>query len=133
MQDDYIKLVLKAADKLALATATWKKWSLYTMSNLQKLQQQLTLTDPCDTAIWACITILFFGLERTGELTVKAKTGPWAFHKDRHPTMGDIQQGIHQDMEQLYMKISLPWSKVKKDNAHRDYLSWIPQGGEVDP
>ena len=133
MQGDYTKILLKAAEQLAPRESARKKCTLYTIDDLKKLRQQLELTVPQDAAVWACITILFFGLGRTGELTVKTKTGVGSFNKERHATMANVTEGVHRDTNQTYTQITLPWSKARKSAARRDHLSWVPQLGEVDP
>ena len=133
MPGDYAVLLSRAAVKCAPVASLRRPREPYTIENLRMMAAKFNKEDPRNVAVWACTTSLFFGIGRTGELTVPTHYRKPAFNPEKHPTPAQVTHGVHRDTNQPYTRITLPWSKARKDKSRRDEISWVPQGGDVDP
>ncbi|KDQ18900.1 hypothetical protein BOTBODRAFT_170888 [Botryobasidium botryosum FD-172 SS1] len=62
---------LKAADALTPSQARREKRQPFTVEIISAIRGQLNLEDNLDAAVFACLTMAFYGIVRVGEFTVK--------------------------------------------------------------
>ncbi|KAL6300325.1 hypothetical protein BKA93DRAFT_829153 [Sparassis latifolia] len=74
-------ILLKSADVLTPSTSKCTSRQPLTTEQLLHLHGQFKLSDPFDTAVWACLTTAFYAVARIGEVTVPKLT---AFDGARH-------------------------------------------------
>ena len=75
--------ILQAANKLTPSTSKRKKCCPYTPDFIAAIRGQLTLDDPLDAAVFACLTTCFYASARLGEFTVRTLD---SFHPSTHIT-----------------------------------------------
>ena len=94
---DEIDTLVKAAKTLAPASSKHSPREPYTIDTIIKIRSHLSLTDPLDAAVFACLTTTFFVTARTGEFTVKNLN---SFNLDLHVTRNNMSiQRDHQGLE----------------------------------
>jgi len=71
MNDDELKTILKATEKLTPATSRRKKRRPYTPEFITAIKHQLNLDSSLDAAVFACLTTCFYAVGRLGEFTVR--------------------------------------------------------------
>src|SRR5271156_3387095 len=65
-----LEAVLRAAERLTPSSSKRKKRQQYTPEFIAKLRSQLTLNDPFDAAVLACLTTCFHAAAHVGEFVV---------------------------------------------------------------
>ncbi|ETW78730.1 hypothetical protein HETIRDRAFT_428578 [Heterobasidion irregulare TC 32-1] len=81
---------------LAPPSAKKTKRAPYTVTYLLQLRPYLNLSDSVHTAVWACVTALFYGIACVGELTVPSLSG---FKLDIHTKTSTHGQEIYWSSE----------------------------------
>ncbi|TFY50102.1 hypothetical protein EVG20_g11716, partial [Dentipellis fragilis] len=126
-----LDLLIRGAIALAPPTSKRPPRDPYTIQDLLAIHRQLRLEQPLDAAVWAAATSLFYGIARTGELIVRAASGPFIFAPSRYPTPQDVSN--HQDSDgHSITNIRLPWSKSMR-NGVQECIFWAPQADTSDP
>jgi hypothetical protein len=87
-----------------------------TLPMLAALRYGLNLSDPFDAAVWAICSCAFWGLMRSGEVTVKTRG---SFDGAKHAKRADARFGRNQ-LGQPYVRISLPTAKTAAIGRSQD-------------
>lgn len=121
-----LDVLLKAAAKRAPATSAQSQKKPYTVEDLQKIQSQLDRTVPLDAAVAAAANILFFGLDRLGEVTVRNQK---SFSVTVHVTVSGLSEGRDREGRPVW-SLFIPWTKVAPTG---EKIQWARQNGLTDP
>ena len=70
MNEDEVKTMLKATEKLTPESSRRKKQHPYTPNFITAVKHQLNLDTPLDTAVFACLTTCFYAAACLGEFTI---------------------------------------------------------------
>jgi hypothetical protein len=102
----------------------------FTVAELNAVCSQLISDNSLDAAVWACITIAFWGIARMQELTVPT-LGSSSFDSTRHPQITDVSKRIDPRLQRLVTVIHIPSTK-SAPLAGEDIL-FAAQQGSCDP
>ena len=120
------KVLMQGAMHLAPPTSKKKLHAPYTMQHLTLIRQALNLSLSFDAAVWACATSLFYGVARTGELTVPAIS---AFDPQVHITITRVSTVTdRRGLEMMVIKV--PQTKCTVEGKD---LYWARQDNDSDP
>lgn len=122
---------LKSAKSLEPPQARRSQRPPCLLSHLKTLHSELNLSTPLHAAVWACVTSLFYGMARSGELTVPNLK---AFDGSLHPDISCIIP--HQTRHGFAVTIiRLPSTKMSKKDGKSDgeEIFWAAQNDETDP
>ncbi|KAL1939608.1 hypothetical protein VTO73DRAFT_9641 [Trametes versicolor] len=118
---------LTGAGQLTPPSSTRPKRDLITINLLMQIEALLDISQPEDTAIWACTCVTFFSLARLGELTVQTQRS----HKaSEHPSRQSVHVVKHRDGS-IMRSIHLPITKTSPKGE--DILFAKQVSGGVDP
>ena len=121
------EVMLRATEKLTLATSKRKKCMPYTPTFISTIRQQLDLEQPLDAAIFACLTMCLYASARLGKFTVCTLS---TFKPNKHVTTNNLS--YDQDMNNLKVTVlHLPSTKVAGSEGEDVY--WAMQEGDMDP
>jgi hypothetical protein len=124
--DAEIDSLFKAAISLTPPTSKKAKRDPYTITLITAIKEQLSLNDPLDAAVFACLTTIFFTCARVGEFTTHRLD---AFDPAIHVKPSDIQDA--RDRQGLKMtNFHLPRTKT---SINGEDVSWARQDGPSDP
>lgn len=100
-------------------------------SHLEQLRNALDLNRALDAAVWACATSLFYGVTRTGELTVPRLNG---FDATQHVTISSVRQSEDRNGNPVTI-IHVPFTKATRNtgNNNGEDIFWARQVGVTDP
>jgi hypothetical protein len=84
-----LKAVIDGANTLALQSSKQLKRRPFTPNFIEKIQDQLDLNSPWDTAVFMCLTTTFYSVARLGEFTVKAISD---FNPRKHITKAGVSE-----------------------------------------
>lgn len=126
MDQEQVKLLFKAARKLAPATSKRSKRQPYTVATLTAIRAQLDLDSPRDAAVWCCATTLLYGVARTGEFTTSKLC---AFD----PAVHVQRSGIREDTDRQGHKVTVLRVPFTKCAAGGEDIFWAAQRGPTDP
>jgi hypothetical protein len=126
MNDNEIKTILKATEKLTPASSKRKKRRPYTPDFITAVKHQLDLNTPLDAAVFACLTTCFYAAARLGEFTIRRLD---AFNPSLHVTPANLSNSSNREGDQVTV-LHLPRTK---SNAQGEDVYWAKQDGETDP
>ncbi len=126
MNEDELKTMLKAAEKLTPQTSRRKKRRPFTPEFITAVKHKLDLDTPVDAAVFACLTTCFYAAARLGEFTVRRLD---AFDPTLHITSENLSTSRNQEGDELTV-LHLPRTKV---NVQGEDVYWARQDGETDP
>lgn len=124
---DVADSMLSAADRLSPPASRLGKRPPYTVDILLALRGQLSLLQPLDAAVWACLTSAFYAVARVGELTVRTLDG---FDPTRHVKRSDVR--TERDRNHLEETVLFIPSTKAAPVAGED-IFWAVQLGPTDP
>jgi hypothetical protein len=83
-----------------------------TIEDIKAIRAFLNLDDPCDTAIYTCMVVIFYSIAHLGEFTIVATT---KFDPTKHITRRNVLflKGQH---ELPVIKFTLPSTKCVPDS-----------------
>ena len=128
INNNRMETLLKADHKLSPKEARRKVKEPWTMDYLTTICQGLKRDKPKDTAILVCLTTVFWGTARLGEVTVKT---PKSFNPNTHVKVSDVHYGILDQNKLEVTVIFIPWTKVTKEKG--EDIFWARQNSIVDP
>ena len=111
MNDNELKTIMKATEKLTPATSKRKKRCPYTPDFISAIKHQLDLNSPLDAAVFACLTTCFYAAGRLGEFTVRRLD---SFNATLHVTPANLSSSCSRDGSKVTV-LHLPQTKV---NTH---------------
>jgi len=126
MNEDEIKTMLMAAEKLTPATSKWKKRNPFTPALITTIRQHLALDSPLDAAVFACLTTCFYATAHLGEFTVRRLD---AFDPARHVTPANLSASHSREGDAVTI-LHIP---VTKTSAQGEDMYWASQHGLTDP
>lgn len=100
----------------------------WTVEYLESVCSELTLTNPMDAAIHACLTTAFWGTARLGEVTVTKLDG---FDPKIHVKVSDVEFDVRDRNNLEETVIFIPWTKAAKEKGEK--IFWAKQTGITDP
>ncbi len=119
--------ILRAANKLTPSTSKRKKRRPYTPDFIAAIRGQLTLDDPLDAAVFACLTTCFYASARLGEFTVRTLD---SFRPSAHITT----QNLSYDQDRNGFRVTvLHLPSTKAANSEGEDVYWASQEGDTDP
>jgi hypothetical protein len=119
--------MLRAADKLTPSTSKRKEHLPYTPDFITAVKQQLSLVEPLDAAVFACLTTCFYASARLSEFTVRT-LGSFT------PTTHVTTQNLSYNQDRNGFKVTvlhLPTTKSAGNEGEDVY--WASQEGYTDP
>ncbi|EPQ50080.1 hypothetical protein GLOTRDRAFT_51059 [Gloeophyllum trabeum ATCC 11539] len=123
---DEVDALLRAASAVAPASSKRKKRLPYTPDLIITLRSHLTLADPLDAAIFACLTTCFYSAARVGEFTVRNLQ---SFDAAVHVRVCDVR--VELDCKGLSETVFfLPRTKMAPSGED---VCWAMQNGLSDP
>ncbi|KAF8797483.1 hypothetical protein BYT27DRAFT_7018258, partial [Phlegmacium glaucopus] len=122
--------LLKGADRLTPPSSKRKKRLPYTPEFISTLRQHLSLDDPFDAAVFACLTTCFYAAARVGEFVVPRLD---AFSPSRHITTANLR--IERNSDGLEVTIlHLPHTKAAPlEGEDYEDVCWSSHPGPTDP
>ncbi|KAF8836513.1 hypothetical protein BDN67DRAFT_879765, partial [Paxillus ammoniavirescens] len=128
VKDAEYKALLEGATRLAPSSSKRPKRVPFTVDILERFSLLMNLDDPCDAAIFACLTCSFFCITRLGEFTVPAIS---KFDPSKHITRAGFT--LTQNHEGLtVMRFSLPSTKTSKE-GEEVHCTLHNQNSRLDP
>lgn len=119
---------LKAAERLAPPTSRRPKREPVTPAMIEKIREQLDLSQPLDAAVFACLTTTFWSVARLGEFTVPNLK---AFDPALHVKRSDVTLSAPSGPLGLPVTtFHLPWTKCAPAG---EAVYWSRQDGATDP
>ncbi|GBE84447.1 hypothetical protein SCP_0604260 [Sparassis crispa] len=126
MKKNEMDVLLKSADVLTPSSSKCTPREPFTIEILAHIHGKLSLSEPLDAAVWACLTTAFYAVARVGEVIVRNLT---AFDPTLHVKRSDIH--VARDRNGLEETIfHLP---VTKAAPHGEDIFWARQNGLTDP
>lgn len=122
---------LKSARSFEPATSRRARRPPCLPDHLKLLRAELKLEDPLHAAVWACATSLFYGMARSGELTVPNLS---SFDPTLHPDISCVK--YHQTRHGFQVTvIHIPSTKMSKKEGRKDGedICWAAQADDTDP
>lgn len=123
--------MLKAIDSVAPPSSKKPKRKPCRVEHLVALRQAIDISTPMGAAMWACITSLFYGMARLGELTVPNVK---AFVPGKCVEIGNVTE--NEDRNDLKVTvIRIPFTKTSraKGNPDGEDIFWAKQNNKTDP
>ncbi|GBE82476.1 hypothetical protein SCP_0408600 [Sparassis crispa] len=125
MEKNEMDVLLKSADILTLSSSKRIPREPFTIEILAHIHGKLSLSEPLDAAVWACLTTAFYAVARVGEVTVQNLT---AFDPALHVKRSDIR--VARDRNGFEETVfHLP---VTKAAPHGEDIFWARQNGLTD-
>jgi hypothetical protein len=126
MNEDELKTLLKAAEKLTPASSKRKKRRPFTPDFISAIKRHLVLDSPLDAAVFACLTTCFYAAARLGEFTVRRLD---SFDPALHVTPANLSIAFGRDGDEVTV-LHVPRTKT---NAQGEDVYWAKQDGDTDP
>ncbi|KAH7903385.1 hypothetical protein BJ138DRAFT_1020727, partial [Hygrophoropsis aurantiaca] len=124
---DELKAVLEGATRLAPPSSKIAKRSPFTPAILTLFRSHMQLDKPQDAAIFACMTVVFYGVARLGEFTVNSLK---SFDPVKHVTCMRLSQETDRN-GLLVTKIHVPSTKSSPSTG--EDVQFAVQQGLSDP
>ncbi|KAF8158021.1 hypothetical protein B0H34DRAFT_769023, partial [Crassisporium funariophilum] len=121
-----IEAALQGASKLAPIKSRRPQRSPWTPDIIVRIRAYFDLDDPLDSAVFACITSVFWSASRLGEFTVRSLTD---FEPHRHVTTACVRLSAGPAGERVTV-FHLPRTKCAPDGED---VYWARQSGPSDP
>ncbi|CAA7267787.1 unnamed protein product [Cyclocybe aegerita] len=126
MNEPEMVFLLKGAEKVAPASAKQKKRVPYTPDFMTAIKDQLNLSKPFDSAVYACLTTTFYTAAHLSKFVIPNLK---SFDAVLHVKPSDIKHET--DHNRLHFTIfHIPRTKV---SIHGEDVSWSRQNGLTDP
>lgn len=122
-----MEAALRGADRLAPPSSKRKKRLPYTPDFIAQLRMHLTLSDPFDAAVFACLTTCFYAAARVGEFVVPRLD---AFSPANHVTTANLRVDRNPDGLEVTV-LHLPHTKAAPLEGEDVY--WGAHPGPTDP
>lgn len=125
------QVALKALDAVTPSSSRKAKRPPCRVEHLSKIRKALDLANPKEAAIWACLTSLFYGIARLGELTVPNLN---AFKPGQFIEVSNVRK--EKDRNGLEVTaIHIPFTKTSKakGNSNGEDIFWAQQNDDTDP
>ena len=119
--------ILKGADRLAPPSSRRKKRLPYTLQFIAQIRQHLSLDDPFDAAVFACLTMCFYSAARLGEFVVPRID---AFSPASHVTPANLRVDRNSDGLEVTV-LHIPRTKAAQLEGEDVY--WSSHPGPTDP
>jgi hypothetical protein len=126
MNDDELKTILKAAEKLTPASSKKKKRLPFTPDFISAIRRNLLLSSPLDAAVFACLTTCFYAAARLGEFTIRRLD---AFDPALHITPANLSVACSRGGDRVTV-LHIPRTK---SNPQGEDVFWAWQHGDTDP
>lgn len=123
--------VLKALDAVTPASSRKAKRPPCRVEHLLAIRQAIDITSPLGASIWACITSLFYGMARMGELTVGNLS---SFEAGMFVEINSVRKEIDRNGLEV-TAIHIPYTKSTraKGNSNGEDIFWAEQNNDTDP
>lgn len=121
-----MEVMLKAAEKVTPPSSRRKKQHLYTIKFITTIRQQLDLSKPLDTSVFACLTTCFFRTGHVGEFTVPRLE---SFDAETHVS----RAGVSHDQTREGQKVTMLHIPCTKTAHQGEDACWAKQDGLADP
>ncbi|KAF5347756.1 hypothetical protein D9756_010246 [Leucocoprinus leucothites] len=122
-----LDILIRAADKSAPPTSKHPPCEPFTINYIISLRQHLALDNPLHAAVFACLTMAFYGTAHLGELTVPTLN---SFDPTKHIKPLDVR--TETDRHGLISTVfHIPKTKTAKVSGKDIY--WAQQEGPLDP
>ncbi|KAH8091366.1 hypothetical protein BXZ70DRAFT_1001974 [Cristinia sonorae] len=118
--------ILKAADITTPETSKRSQRLPITVSDLLAIRQILDLGNSRDAAVWACATSLFYGIARTGELTVRTI-------KEYNPSIHPRRCNVSEQSDRRGNVVTAIYIPRTKTSIKGEEISFAQQRGLSDP
>ncbi|XP_006464048.1 hypothetical protein AGABI2DRAFT_51604, partial [Agaricus bisporus var. bisporus H97] len=126
VNDDEVKVLMRAAQKTAPPTAKRPKRTPFTTTIISTIHDHLNMRNPLHIAVYACLTTAFYATARLGELTVPNLN---AFNSAVHPTRANLEDVTDRSGNKTTI-LHLPKSKTSPTGED---IYWTKQSGLTDP
>lgn len=123
-----ITTLLKAAEKLAPDSSRREIREPVTVMEINLIKAQMNLNDPAEAAIFACLTIGFYGLARLGELVTETQTE--TFNPGKHASIDNHSKSTDRNNHIVH---SLHIPSTKTSIVAGQGLQWAKQNNASDP
>ena len=127
MNKAQLDATLKGADTLTPESSKKLPRDPCTIDTLTRILEKLDPNDPRDAAIIACCTSLYYGIARSGELTVPNLK---AFKPSDHVKILDVRETLSEGGARL---TSTHIPKTKANRTQGEDIFWAKQGGPTCP
>ena len=105
-----------------------KEKTPWTPDYLAQICKALNAKDPKDAAIQACLTTVFWGTARLGEVTIPNLDG---FDPQIHVKVSDIKFNQRDRHNYEQTSFFIPWTKAAREKG--ETIFWAKQDGVTDP
>ena len=126
---DTLKRCLEGANKLAPPSSKRALRPPFTMEIIAAVKQSLSLSDPLDAAVFACLTVCFWCVARIGEFTVPNLK---AFSPTKHVTRATMSSVSDRNGLEV-IKFDLLWTKMMPSTGRGESVQCAKQEGPCDP
>jgi hypothetical protein len=99
----------------------------YTPAFMAAIHTELSLNQPFNTVVWACLTVCFYAAARVGELTVPQLT---SFDPSHHVTLSNLRREVNKDQLEATV-LHIPQTKAAPMEG--EDIFWSRQHGPTDP
>ncbi|KAH8987480.1 hypothetical protein EDB86DRAFT_3065717 [Lactarius hatsudake] len=122
-----MEAMLRAANKLTPDTSKRKARCPYTPAFIAAVKQDLSMEEPLDAAVFACLSTCFYTSARLGEFTVRTQQ---SFQPNSHITTRNLSYDQDRGGNKVTV-LHLPMTKAAGRDGEDVY--WATQTGETDP
>ena len=126
---DTLKRCLEGANKLAPPSSKRALRPPFTTEIIAAVKRSLSLSDPFDAAVFACLTVCFWCVARVGEFTVLNLK---AFSPTKHVTRAAMSSVLDRNGLEV-IKFDLPWTKMTPSTGRGESIQCAKQKGPCDP
>jgi hypothetical protein len=130
IDDLHIQTMLKGARKSTPQAFRLPKRLPLLIEDIVAVRSQLTLSEPLDAAVYACLTTTFFTAARLGEFTVPNLT---SFNADIHTKVANVTHDIEDRSGNKVTTFHIPQTKIVPKERGGETLYWAQQEGPADP
>ena len=123
-----VEALLTAGKKMAPKESRKKEKTPWTPDYLAQICKALNANDPKDAAVQACLTTVFWGTARLGEVTVPNLDG---FDPRIHVKVSDIKFNQRDRHNYEQTSFFIPWTKAAREKG--ETIFWAKQDGVTDP
>ncbi|KAJ7851476.1 hypothetical protein B0H13DRAFT_2399780 [Mycena leptocephala] len=125
MNSPELEALLRAADQMTPLSSKRQARMPYTTEILCLLRPHFDLSNPLDTAVWSCLTTLYWSTSRGGEFTVRTLTSFDAAIHIKPSNITEVRD--HNGLKQT--NFFLPRTKSA---PHGESVYWAKQNGPTD-
>ena len=123
-----VEALFTAGQKMAPKESKKKEKTPWSVEYLADICKALNTEDPKDATVLACITTVFWGTARLGEVTVPNLDG---FNPQIHVKVSDVRRDERDRNNNEQTSFFLPWTKAAREKG--ETIFWAKQDGVVDP